>query len=133
MISVEMDGLDGLLAQMDAAQRALAAGAERAATQAAELAVRYAREEILSAHVSMPGAPPKSVTGALIASMSARAIAGGGSEFRVDSDHAKHVEYGTRKMRPHPYAGPAIERAKREFMNTLIAMVTVSVRFNVLP
>ncbi len=43
-------------------------------------------------------------------------------DLEAEADHAAYVEYGTSRMAPRPFVGPAVERAGRELQAKLQAV-----------
>lgn len=68
---------------------------------------------------SSPGQPPKTDTGELSKSITARRTGVGSSEVRIKSKHAAALEYGTSKMRPRPFVAPAVTELKKQVHNKL--------------
>jgi len=62
---------------------------------------------------SSPGKPPKSDTGELSRSVTAKKTGKGQSELRVKSPYAGALEYGTSKMKARPFVAPAVTELKK--------------------
>lgn len=63
--------------------------------------------------VSAPGLPPRVDTGRLRASITHR-LGDGFAEVGTNVEYGVHLEYGTSRMQPHPFMGPALEMNAKE-------------------
>jgi HK97 gp10 family phage protein len=105
---MQSTGFDQVTKDLEAAISRLDAATTAAALEVAEMMIDRAKELVSAQGESQPGAPPKNLTGELLASMTAKPGDVPGSASAVaGAFYAKHLEYGTRKMQPHPFMQPA--------------------------
>lgn len=67
---------------------------------------------------SLPGEPPKRVTGDLSKSINYR-LAGFNLEIRADSEHAMYLEFGTRFMAARPFLTATIDMSRAQIKKRL--------------
>jgi len=111
MSGIEIEGVDDLLAALDAEMARIETGAENAVAQAVEgtfedsqKAVPYdavTRHE--SGYVHLRDSAEKDVQG----------LEG---SLTYGTDHAEYVEFGTSRMVAQPYLGPAFETNSKKFV-----------------
>jgi len=67
---------------------------------------------------SAPGQPPANNTGMLVKSIKHKKTKEG-SEVSINADYAGYLEYGTSKMRPRPFIFPALQKLKKQLLDSI--------------
>lgn len=80
----------------------------------------YVREGVLH-QASLPGKPPARDTGTLVNSIHARMVHALFWRVEVGAEYGLYLEMGTRHMAPRPFAAPAAEGRRAEFLAAMAA------------
>lgn len=137
MIRMDIDGLEETLLAFDKygddgvreASKAVRATVEKVRTDAVrsiqkgpktgELYERTSSQNLSPEHrASAPGEPPATDTGNLVSSSSAKSVGITGT-VTFSAEYADSLEYGTFRMAPRPYLGPAVRNNEGYFVERL--------------
>lgn len=141
-ITIDIKGLDAILAKLDKASENVERAVEKGLTAVAYDAMALAQASILrgpktgriykretrSHQASAPGEAPANDLGFLAQSMRVDVVSRTAVDLKNSASYAIHLEYGTRKMAPRPFMRPAAELAGKYGSDKIESFVSAALK-----